>query len=780
MRRKSEGRLRNAACLLFLGGEERNQEGNYAYYPTPCLSGIGGWGYIAQTMRRFRHITVLLLAVLSESIVVPGRSWCGDTQPQCGLHATPHSLKLPDEIGGKHMPARGVVRVLVVFASFPDDETPHPYWPAHQPPLFMRQFIDPDTLTRSTEIFNLTHYFRVMSLGLLQLVGDVIWLESTHSQTEYLNGSFGRANTDLISNRLDSLVDFSRYDNWTRVSNYSIIDAPDGVVDMIIMVWRTTEFGLLGEASLGYKPAIPVDGVRVEMGFPESYPVSQGSGVTCEYPYSDGPQAVMKSMVHELGHWLLGGAHPYSSQLGGKHQYWGMICAGQRISSCANAYEREQLGWIAIPEIPADKETILRDYVESGDALKFHPANGDELEYLYLENHQQRSVFDDVTTNPDDKGVWVLQQQGPYMDLDNIRIRASDGNWEWVSPGVNAACFGQALPVFQRGVPRVNAGLSHRDQITTATSAVNWMLVLKNDSGATNCGSFLGGEGFRGAFDTVCGNVFSPFSNPITATWSARPSLLTVEVVKTVKGDVTVRSYSNSVDASPARRYLGADPTDHSVRDGRLSLAWGSQWSEGQPLENDFAGSALERKIDVDGIWSPVYGGVSTQWTDTSLVYDSIGTIPVSFRVKVVDTQGKWSVWSNTFHARGTHSTGVMNSGTGWPTRDELLECYPNPFNPSTTIRYSVSGRGTEKTGTEYGALGAEKTGSGGSGLGSRVVRLVVYDLLGREVAVLMNESKAPGGYEVTWDASGFAAGVYICRMTAGEYVGSRKILFLK
>jgi hypothetical protein len=55
-----------------------------------------------------------------------------------------------------------------------------------------------------------------------------------------------------------------------------------------------------------------------------------------------------------------------------------------------------------------------------------------------------------------------------------------------------------------------------------------------------------------------------------------------------------------------------------------------------------------------------------------------------------------------------------------------------------------------------------------------------VYDLLGREVAVLMNESKAPGGYEVTWDASGFAAGVYICRMTAGEYVGSRKILFLK
>jgi hypothetical protein len=63
---------------------------------------------------------------------------------------------------------------------------------------------------------------------------------------------------------------------------------------------------------------------------------------------------------------------------------------------------------------------------------------------------------------------------------------------------------------------------------------------------------------------------------------------------------------------------------------------------------------------------------------------------------------------------------------------------------------------------------------------GSRVVRLVVYDILGREVAVLVHESKAPGEYAVTWDATGFSAGVYICRMTAGDFVECRKMILLK
>ena len=60
------------------------------------------------------------------------------------------------ETGGRYLTARGTLRVLMVFASFPDDERSHPWWPAHQAPLRMREFLDPDTSTHSPSPFNLT------------------------------------------------------------------------------------------------------------------------------------------------------------------------------------------------------------------------------------------------------------------------------------------------------------------------------------------------------------------------------------------------------------------------------------------------------------------------------------------------------------------------------------------------------------------------------------------------------------------------------------------------
>jgi hypothetical protein len=88
------------------------------------------------------------------------------------------------------------------------------------------------------------------------------------------------------------------------------------------------------------------------------------------------------------------------------------------------------------------------------------------------------------------------------------------------------------------------------------------------------------------------------------------------------------------------------------------------------------------------------------------------------------------------------------------PGAFSLSQNYPNPFNPSTQIDYSIVGAGR--------------------------VRLVVYDLLGREVAVLVNEQKSPGRYTVRFDAGGLAGGVYMCRMTAGGFVGMRRMMFVK
>jgi len=55
-----------------------------------------------------------------------------------------------------------------------------------------------------------------------------------------------------------------------------------------------------------------------------------------------------------------------------------------------------------------------------------------------------------------------------------------------------------------------------------------------------------------------------------------------------------------------------------------------------------------------------------------------------------------------------------------------------------------------------------------------------VYDLLGREVAMLVNEKQSAGSYNVPWNASGFASGIYFYQLRVGEFVQTRKLLLLK
>jgi hypothetical protein len=108
----------------------------------------------------------------------------------------------------------------------------------------------------------------------------------------------------------------------------------------------------------------------------------------------------------------------------------------------------------------------------------------------------------------------------------------------------------------------------------------------------------------------------------------------------------------------------------------------------------------------------------------------------------------------------------------GTPLVFSLEQNYPNPFNPSTTIRYTV-GAAMARTGSSGG-------GSGISGAGAGWVSLAVYDLLRREVAVLMDGPQEPGSYAVSWAAAGLASGVYVYRLTAGSWAETRRMALLR
>lgn len=88
------------------------------------------------------------------------------------------------------------------------------------------------------------------------------------------------------------------------------------------------------------------------------------------------------------------------------------------------------------------------------------------------------------------------------------------------------------------------------------------------------------------------------------------------------------------------------------------------------------------------------------------------------------------------------------------PVTFELFQNYPNPFNPSTIIKYQVPSISQ--------------------------VSIKIYDLIGKEVAVLVDEVKQPGQYQVSFDAVNFASGIYFYKMNAGEFTSVKKMSFLK
>ena len=88
------------------------------------------------------------------------------------------------------------------------------------------------------------------------------------------------------------------------------------------------------------------------------------------------------------------------------------------------------------------------------------------------------------------------------------------------------------------------------------------------------------------------------------------------------------------------------------------------------------------------------------------------------------------------------------------PHEFKLFQNYPNPFNPATSIKYSIPKQ--------------------------NLVKLVIFDVLGREVTTLVNEMKLAGDYSVTFDGSGYASGVYFYRIEVGDFMDVKKMVLIK
>ncbi|MFZ1323517.1 MAG: choice-of-anchor D domain-containing protein [Ignavibacteria bacterium] len=98
---------------------------------------------------------------------------------------------------------------------------------------------------------------------------------------------------------------------------------------------------------------------------------------------------------------------------------------------------------------------------------------------------------------------------------------------------------------------------------------------------------------------------------------------------------------------------------------------------------------------------------------------------------------------------------GITNINSALPEKYSLNQNYPNPFNPSTKIKFDIAGK-------------------------TQNVMLTIYDAIGREVSVLVNQQLSPGSYESEFRADNFASGIYFYKIEAGEFVDTKRMIILK
>jgi hypothetical protein len=194
-----------------------------------------------------------------------------------------------------------------------------------------------------------------------------------------------------------------------------------------------------------------------------------------------------------------------------------------------------------------------------------------------------------------------------------------------------------------------------------------------------------------------------------------------------------------------------------------------------------FQGNIL-RTTDGGVTWTLVFGGTSESLNSVSMSSADVGTIVGSLGVILRTTDGGITWVKQTCPSRNDfrgvsfsdadHGTAVglygtilrtnnggvtfVNEGTlpGVPENYSLSNNFPNPFNPTTRIRYSIPNV-------------------------SRVL-VKIYDVLGNEIETLVDQEKPAGTYELNWNAEGLPSGVYFYQLKAGEFIQTKKMILLK
>ncbi len=644
-----------------------------------------------------------------------------------------------------------------------------------------------------------------MALGEFDVIGNVFPdLIILPPESNYANAgkNFSHTNLDALE-IIDSWIphdgglgwNWRIYDNWeydpgTQTFVFNAGNADD-YVDMIFMIYRNATYKInpndpnedpgewfgggwgafsgaatLGNISFEFQTN---DGLIVSSG--DGYISQLGSGLTIRNGGPNGKWGTRQISAHEYGHYLFGGGHTnYGGIMGG-------------ATNALSGWERIRLGYINPDFANANGyESELRDFIGTGDILKISVPfnNPSSTKYFLVENHQRTSSYDHLVRGGViqggldytgiGKGIFIyLVTNGQSYPNSVHEILSADGRWDWYLAGEIQMPSGWPpyMPLINKSSVNRNTGKTDRNfkvyywghppEVKNDWWGI-WHSIDPMTKEWTLTRNVMGDE--KDAYNIGYIENITPWSNPSTYVEGV-PNYISIKLLEDDNGVITIKvfsSYPSTLALPPSQpQFLKV-----SAVNGFAQLNWAAN------IEPDIISNGKYRiyRYGAEGEEPPVFtthiaeinayvgGQPVTQWTDPNPAVGG-GRHKLFYAISAVDNTSLVSPLSNFDWVYWDENWQKSVSGfTSQSFEYSLYNNFPNPFNPTTTISYSISKNG--------------------------LVTLKVYDILGKEVAELVNEAKEAGNYSVTFNASELPSGIYFYTLTSGNFTATKKLILLR
>jgi hypothetical protein len=465
--------------------------------------------------------------------------------------------------------------------------------------------------------------------------------------------------------------------------------------------------------------------------------------------------------VHEVGHYQVSNHTPH---LG----LWNLM-TGNGVG-IMNTYERSQtaLSWIPVStEITSSGTYNLSDFETTGESFKIPLQNS---QFYVLENRGDVGFYST-------KGNWLMPENGLLITKNDYSgILCADHKWSWETTSGSCACSGSAFIYPFNQLQPSNSGLFDMNLFNVCTYNGSSYACRSHDSSYGDAGD-IWSIGYN--------QVFSPWSNPQTENATNGNQVVIDVLQKNQDGslDILIKYgvTNGEIDTHPSKPILYRPVTIANCNGiyGYPRITWDNNSEPDMVRDNGSARYYIYRAFSTNsGETFSQYSYIATyndfSPTDTANFIDNgyfngvrlwclEEVIPPAeynvyyrYRLVAVDKEEYLSVMSDFVMAKGRSNLEdkLKNIKSDALSTYSLNQNYPNPFNPSTEIKYALPVNG--------------------------LVKIAIYDLLGREVQVIVNEYKDAGYYEIRFDGTNFASGIYFYRIEAGNFIQSKKMLLIK